>query len=817
MKKTTLLCFLAMGSSFTAWAEVGDKITQLDQLNNNKCYTILPQDNGRGTWTTNAADAGFLYSTGKLGVAVDTKATSQQFAFIKSESGKYYAYSIDANKFLAYTSEKGQTVALVSELLSTDVEAAFIASTDATHKDQYPWVVALNGHHVGISNNYTTGIITHYSSTADGGNCISIIEAGDFDPTEALKQINVYEENISYLNDGKKFLSIPEGAVGQYDPALLQALKDVCGDDGVLDMADVTKPEAKKAIEDLRNVASTEAAFSNSKVYKIRNMNESNGFLLSQAEDGKSRIFSSTRKDVNPIENSEYWQVYTVDEYSFLYNLGTKSYARFNDTKNEWELSKTPVFTKVIRNQNKNVATFVIQDQNYLGNLQYLHINNGVGETGVVGWETTADATNFYFIEQSDITADILDGDALTLAFEKEKANNLIQTFVEGKENYIGSYQAQDINDLKALLNKEDVTSSEIKEQMAKVKSGRNMPAEGKYYFIQNTMQFNDGGVKAIYENPDGTNIAWHTTNQGPAELWQLEDNGSGKYYLKSANTGKYLKLGINGAPDPTATMLAEKISAFDLEEKDNSITLGIVCYVEGSQTTLVLQNGNTWGTTAKAENESGDYVGTYNSFTEGIPTKWNIVEANSVKVEISGSQYATLWLPYAVDLNGTNVEAYTIGNIDKDVATLKKIEGSIIPANSAVILRGEAGSYDLPIVANNDQAAIESELTGTSIATTVNGDINAYILGNGDKGIGFYQMAADDRTMAANKAYLILPASAQGVRSIIFSDGETTGIDETVAETATEEYYDLQGRRVMNPTKGIYVTKSGKKVIFNK
>lgn len=112
MKKTTLLCFLAMGSSFTAWAEVGDKITQLDQLNNNKCYTILPQDNGRGTWTTNAADAGFLYSTGKLGVAVDTKATSQQFAFIKSASGKYYAYSIDANKFLAYTSEKGQTVAL---------------------------------------------------------------------------------------------------------------------------------------------------------------------------------------------------------------------------------------------------------------------------------------------------------------------------------------------------------------------------------------------------------------------------------------------------------------------------------------------------------------------------------------------------------------------------------------------------------------------------------------------------------------------------------------------------------------------------------
>lgn len=814
MKKTTLLCFLAMGSSFTVWAEVGDKVTQLDQLNNNKCYTILPQDNGRGTWTTNAADAGFLYSTGKLGIAVDTKATSQQFAFIKSESGKYYAYSIDANKFLAYTSEKGQTVALVSELLSNDVEATFVATT-AEYKNNYPWVLALNGHHVGISNNYTTGIITHYSSTADGGNCISITEAGDFDPTKALKQINVYEENISYLNDGKKFLAIPEGAVGQYDPALLQALKDVCGDDGVLDMADVAKPEAKKAIEDLRNVASTEATFSNSKVYKIRNMNESNGFLLSQAEDGKSRIFSSTRKDINPIDNSEYWQVYTVDEYSFLYNLGTKSYARFNETKNEWELSKTPVFTKVIRNQNKNVATFVIQDQNHLGNLQYLHINNGVGETGVVGWETTADATNFYFIEQSDITADILDGDALTLAFEKEKANNLIQTFVEGKENYIGSYQAQDINELKALLNKEGVTSNEIKEQMGKVKSGRNMPAEGKYYFIQNTMQFNDGGVKAIYENPDGTNIAWHTTNQGPAELWQLEDNGSGKYYLKSANTGKYLKLGISGAPDPTATMLSEKISAFDLEEKGNSITLGIICYQQGSQTTLVLQNGNKWGNVANSENTSGDNVGSYNSFDTDKPTKWNIVEANSVKVNIGESKHATLWLPYAVSLEGTNIEAYTIGSIQEGVATLKKVDGNIIPAKSAVILRGEAGSYDL-VISADATPAIESLLVGTNIATTVATDVNAYILGNVEGKVGFYQMDGTDRTMAANKAYLVLPASMNQIRSIVIG-GPTTGIEEIVTNGSEEEYYDLQGRRVMNPVKGIYVTKSGKKVIFNK
>ena len=133
MKKITLLCFLAMGSSVATWAKVGDKITKLEQLSNNKYYTILPQENERGTWTTNENDPTYLYSTYKTGESVDDTKPSQQFAFIQSESGKYYVYSIGANKFLAYTKDKEQSVALVSELLSTDVEAAFVASTNATH------------------------------------------------------------------------------------------------------------------------------------------------------------------------------------------------------------------------------------------------------------------------------------------------------------------------------------------------------------------------------------------------------------------------------------------------------------------------------------------------------------------------------------------------------------------------------------------------------------------------------------------------------------------------------------------------------------
>lgn len=43
---------------------------------------------------------------------------------------------------------------------------------------------------------------------------------------------------------------------------------------------------------------------------------------------------------------------------------------------------------------------------------------------------------------------------------------------------------------------------------------------------------------------------------------------------------------------------------------------------------------------------------------------------------------------------------------------------------------------------------------------------------------------------------------------------GETTGIKDVTVETANDDMYDLQGRRIVNPDKGIYI-KNGKKVVI--
>jgi hypothetical protein len=87
----------------------------------------------------------------------------------------------------------------------------------------------------------------------------------------------------------------------------------------------------------------------------------------------------------------------------------------------------------------------------------------------------------------------------------------------------------------------------------------------------------------------------------------------------------------------------------------------------------------------------------------------------------------------------------------------------------------------------------------------------NAYVLNKKSEGIGFYKLKADG-TIGANKAYLVY--NGPETREFLLS-GEATGIDNvSVSNCGNGEVYDLQGRRVSQPTKGLYIV-NGKKVVI--
>ena len=72
------------------------------------------------------------------------------------------------------------------------------------------------------------------------------------------------------------------------------------------------------------------------------------------------------------------------------------------------------------------------------------------------------------------------------------------------------------------------------------------------------------------------------------------------------------------------------------------------------------------------------------------------------------------------------------------------------------------------------------------------------------------------DDYVPAGKAYLNVQESGEAPQFIGFG-GDTTGINEELRvkseEFATAQYYDLQGRHVAQPTKGLYIV-NGKKVV---
>jgi hypothetical protein len=71
---------------------------------------------------------------------------------------------------------------------------------------------------------------------------------------------------------------------------------------------------------------------------------------------------------------------------------------------------------------------------------------------------------------------------------------------------------------------------------------------------------------------------------------------------------------------------------------------------------------------------------------------------------------------------------------------------------------------------------------------------------------------------MKGFRAYFQLKGEAASARmfAMDFGEGETTGIDATLvnSEKVNSVVYDLQGRKVAQPTKGLYIV-NGKKVVI--
>lgn len=183
-----------------------------------------------------------------------------------------------------------------------------------------------------------------------------------------------------------------------------------------------------------------------------------------------------------------------------------------------------------------------------------------------------------------------------------------------------------------------------------------------------------------------------------------------------------------------------------------------------------------------------------------------------NVKVNIPADSYTTFSNSYAIDFSDSGITVYT-AMVDGNVVKLKPISDKIVPANTGVILYAEtAGEYTGVLTTGGSVSS--NELVAATTETKVvykNSNKFNYILQG-----GVFKKATGDK-LKAGKAYLNtnydVTASADGARELkIVVDGEATAI-KAIETAADKNVYDLQGRKVAAPTKGLYII-NGKKMI---
>lgn len=198
--------------------------------------------------------------------------------------------------------------------------------------------------------------------------------------------------------------------------------------------------------------------------------------------------------------------------------------------------------------------------------------------------------------------------------------------------------------------------------------------------------------------------------------------------------------------------------------------------------------------------------------------------EVTSIPVTIKSTLWTSLCFPVDVVIP-SNLKAYKAGSTQGMTINLEELAaGSRIPAGTGFLALADAdtytdGAYTFAIATGSETEADLSgnQFEGANVKRGGMADVEYFALATKSDVTGFYKVGTG--TVPANKAYLLGEKLNQGAGAnmlqFAFGEGTETGISNVNAENSgkAETYYDLNGRLVVYPTRGVYVTGSGRKV----
>lgn len=192
--------------------------------------------------------------------------------------------------------------------------------------------------------------------------------------------------------------------------------------------------------------------------------------------------------------------------------------------------------------------------------------------------------------------------------------------------------------------------------------------------------------------------------------------------------------------------------------------------------------------------------------------------KATYIRTNISSTEWGTVCLPFCLT-NGNGADYYTYNNISDGILTVDETSSSVSP-NTPVVFKKTTTDLEIreddAIVCYTAPAELKNgALVGTYTDRTITTGLESTYYINGDK----FHQAKVSLSVPAYRAYINYPTpgAKPNVLTMAISGigGTTDGIESVVLNDMTEGIYDINGRQLSAPRKGVNIMKlaSGKTV----
>ena len=379
------------------------------------------------------------------------------------------------------------------------------------------------------------------------------------------------------------------------------------------------------------------------------------------------------------------------------------------------------------------------------------------------------------------------------------------------------------------------ITVTYTKDVMALIKAGKqvfrlkNRAATTYPYLMADHVDAttNSGKVNT------GTDILYHAAldANNACQLWRLKaGTTNGTYYLCSQG----LQAGSIGTGDGVVVKMSETGTLYKLWDQTIS---GTTYYGFSNSSTTSKSTNNflhaiDYGKTQNDGNypasQKGDYVVSWDFSTGTTASQWTFEAVDEIGITIGASGYASVnydfpvKFPAGVKVYKKALEAATYIRLEE--ITPGDDRRVSLPTGNAAFVAGTPGaSIPLEILLDEPEAIDGGTgVSGTYLATTFDATSAASIYGIAkvDGVVAFYKMAANT-TIKQNKGYIESTPNSAPRMELTFGEGETTGIESMLEDNSRREsintsvLYDLNGRRVLYPSRGIYVTAGGQRIFL--